>query len=385
MPELFNPAPEPVSELGRFRILSTTCSLRVSPLALGAMSIGDAWNDFMGSMTKAASFALLDGYVAAGGNFIDTANNYQNEQSETWLGEWMAARQNRDQLVIATKYTSDYRCHALGKNKSPNNSGNGRRSMRNSLRDSLRKLQTDYVDILYLHWWDYSTSIPEIMDGLHALVQAGQVMYLGVSDTPAWLVSAANTYAEAHGRTPFSIYQGRWNVMVRDLEREIVPMARHFGMAIAPWDVLGGGKFQSKAAMAKRARDGEGLRTLFDTPTAGQQSAEELAFSEALEKVAQEHGVESVTTIALAYVLAKAPRVFPVLGGRKIEHWQDNIRALTIQLTDAQVAYLESVKPFDFGFPHDFTGRDPLITGASTGQVAMGSTVDYSQPLTRRI
>ncbi|CAK7226872.1 Putative aryl-alcohol dehydrogenase aad14 [Sporothrix curviconia] len=385
MPELFDPAPEPVSELGRFRILSTTSSLRVSPLALGAMSIGDAWNDFMGSMDKAASFRLLDGYVAAGGNFIDTANNYQNEQSETWLGEWMAARQNRDQMVIATKFTSDYRCYDVGKNKSPNNSGNGRRSMRNSLKDSLRKLQTDYVDIFYLHWWDYSTSIPEIMDGLHALVQSGQVMYLGVSDTPAWLVSAANTYAETHGKTPFSIYQGRWNVMIRDMERDIIPMARHFGMAIAPWDVLGGGKFQSAAAMEKRAKAGEGLRTLFDTPTAGRQSAEELAFSNALDKVAQEHGIESVTTIALAYVLSKAPRVFPVLGGRKIEHWHDNIKALTIKLTDEQIAYLESVKPFDYGFPHDFTGRDPLITGVATGQVAMGTTVDYSQPLTRRI
>ncbi len=384
MPPFADPAPPPATELGRYRILSTTCSLRVSPLALGAMSIGDEWSEFLGSMDKEASFKLLDAYVAAGGNFIDTANNYQDEQSEVWLGEWMAARGNREQMVIATKYTSDYRFHAVGKNNSANSSGNGRRSMRLSLKASLKKLQTDFVDILYLHWWDYSTSIPEVMDSLHALVESGQVMYLGVSDTPAWLVSAANTYAEAHGRTPFSIYQGRWNVMLRDMERDIIPMARHFGMAIAPWDVLGGGKFQSRKAMEQRAARGERLRTLFDTPTAGRQSAEELAFSTALEKVAGEHGVESVTTIALAYVLAKAPRVFPVLGGRKVEHWQDNIKALSIKLTDEQIQYLESVKAFEFGFPHDFLGPDPLSTGVAIGHVSVGANVDYSQPLTRR-
>lgn len=115
-----------------------------------------------------------------------------------------------------------------------------------SLRDSLEKLQTEYIDILYVHWWDYTTSIEEMMDSLDAVVKSGKVLYLGISDTPAWIVSAANTYAKAHGKTPFAVYQGRWNVMVRDLENEILPMARQFGLAICPWDAIGGGRIQSK-------------------------------------------------------------------------------------------------------------------------------------------
>ncbi|KAK9670792.1 putative aryl-alcohol dehydrogenase aad14 [Basidiobolus ranarum] len=199
MAELFAPAPEPSTELGRYRILSSTAGIRVSPLQLGAMSIGDAWSQFMGSMDKAASFKMLDAYYDAGGNFIDTANNYQEEQSETWIGEWMAQRKNRDQVVIATKYTTYYKHHQLGKGGAPNHCGNHKRSLHMSVRDSLSKLQTDWIDILYIHWWDHTTSIEEIMDSLHILVQQGKVLYLGVSDTPAWIVSAANTYARAHG------------------------------------------------------------------------------------------------------------------------------------------------------------------------------------------
>lgn len=224
--QIWDPAPEPKTELGRYRILSSTAGVRVSPLQLGAMSVGGAWSSFMGSMDKEESFKLLDFFFDAGGNFIDTANNYQNEESETWIGEWMAARKNRDQVVIATKFTTDYKSHALGKGRAPNHCGNSRRSIHMSVRDSLRKLQTDWIDILYLHWWDFTTSIKEIMDSLHVLVEQGKVLYLGVSDTPAWVVSAANEYAIAVGKTPFSIYQGRWNVMLRDFERDIIPMAR---------------------------------------------------------------------------------------------------------------------------------------------------------------
>ncbi|KAF4627185.1 hypothetical protein G7Y89_g10969 [Cudoniella acicularis] len=370
MSELWQPAPEPSTELGRYRILSSTAGLRVSPLQLGAMSIGDAWSNFMGSMDKASSFKLLDAFYEAGGNFIDTANNYQNEQSEIWVGEWMTERKNRDQLVIATKFTTEYKGHELGHGKGVNYCGNHKRSLHMSARDSLKKLKTDWIDILYLHWWDHTTSIEEIMDSLHILVQQGKVLYLGISDTPAWVVSAANTYATAHGKTPFSIYQGRWNVLVRDFEREIIPMARHFGMALAPWDVLGGGKFQTRKALEDRRKKGEGLRGLrpeglksSKTPV---QSEDEEKMSEALAKVASEHGIESVTAIALAYVLSKAPNVFPLVGGRRVEHLQDNIQALKVKLTTKQIEYLESVKPLDVGFPSNFIGPDPKVVVRAT-------------------
>ncbi|KAK9482356.1 NADP-dependent oxidoreductase domain-containing protein [Lipomyces starkeyi] len=380
MAELFKAAPEPPTELGRYRILSSTAGIRVSPLQLGAMSIGDAWSNFMGSMDKPASFKLLDAYYEAGGNFIDTANNYQNEQSETWLGEWMSERKNRDQLVIATKFTTEYKAYKLGKGKTPNHCGNDKRSLHMSVRDSLNKLQTDWIDILYLHWWDHTTSIEEIMDSLHILVEQGKVLYLGISDTPAWVVSAANIYAREHGKTPFSIYQGRWNVMLRDFERDIIPMARHFGMALAPWDVLGGGKFQTKKAVEERKKRGEGLRSIIG----GGQSEDEVKMSEALAKVASEHSIESITAIALAYVLAKTPNVFPLVGGRKVEHLQDNIQALKIKLTTEQIEYLESVKPFDVGFPNNFIGEDPKITGKAAGLLAASAPLafeKYSNPI----
>ncbi|KAK5807366.1 hypothetical protein VI817_001624 [Penicillium citrinum] len=379
MESLFAPAPEPVTPLGRYRVLSSTAGVRVSPLQLGGMSIGDSWSQFMGSMSKEQSFALLDAFVEAGGNFIDTANNYQNEQSEAWLGEWMTARKNRDQMVIATKFTTDYRSHALGKGKTPNSCGNHKRSMFNSVRDSLQKLQTDYIDILYLHWWDHTTSIEEIMDSLHILVEQGKVMYLGISDTPAWVVSAANTYARAHGKTPFSIYQGRWNVMRRDFERDILPMARHFGMALAPWDVLGSGHFQSAKQIAEREKNGEGLRSML-----GQgQSEDEKKISQALSTVAAEHGIESVTAIALAYVLCKAPNVFPLVGGRKVEHLHDNIQALKIRLTAKQIQFLEQATEFDIGFPNNFIGPDPSTTDG-TPAMLMGVSGRYDYVMSPR-
>ncbi|KAF4867381.1 putative aryl-alcohol dehydrogenase AAD14 [Colletotrichum siamense] len=371
--------PEPPTELGRYRILSPKCGLRVSPLQLGGMSIGDAWSSFMGSMNMEQAFELLDAFVAAGGNFIDTANDYQNEQSEAWLGEWMKLRGNRDQLVIATKFTSEYRSHALGKGKTPNHCGNHRRSLHMSVRDSLAKLQTDWIDILYLHWWDHTTSIEEVMDSMHALVDQGKVLYLGISDTPAWIVGAANTYASLQGKTPFCIYQGRWNVMNRDFEREIIPMARHFGMALAPWDVLGAGKFQSKKELDERKKRGESLRSLFSGDMTENQTAEEVRMSEVLAEVAAEHGIESVTATALAYVLSKTPNVFPLVGGRKVKYLEDNIQALKIRLTEDQVRRLEAVRPFDPGFPSNFIGEDPKVSGQPSALLSRAGPLAFVQ------
>ncbi|KAJ1047254.1 hypothetical protein FZC27_8065g5183 [Saccharomyces cerevisiae] len=313
MNDLFKPLPEPPTELGRLRVLSKTAGIRVSPLILGGASIGDAWSGFMGSMNKEQAFELLDAFYEAGGNCIDTANSYQNEESEIWIGEWMKSRKLRDQIVIATKFTGDYKKYEVGGGKSANYCGNHKHSLHVSVRDSLRKLQTDWIDILYVHWWDYMSSIEEVMDSLHILVQQGKVLYLGVSDTPAWVVSAANYYATSHGKTPFSIYQGKWNVLNRDFERDIIPMARHFGMALAPWDVMGGGRFQSKKAMEERKKNGEGLRTFVGGP---EQTELEVKISEALNKIAEEHGTESVTAIAIAYVRSKAKKCFPI-GWRK--------------------------------------------------------------------
>lgn len=207
----------------------------------------------------------------------------------------------------------------------------------------------------------------------HILVEQGKVLYLGISDSPAWVVAAANTYAKAHGKTPFSIYQGRWNIMLRDMERDIIPMARHFGMALAPWDVLGGGKFQSKKSMEERKKNKEGLRSIAGP---GEQTEDEVKISEALSKVASEHGIESVTAIALAYVMSKTPNVFPIVGGRKVEHLKDNIQALKIKLSDKQIEYLESIKPQTPEFPTNFIGEDPHVSGQAG--MLLGGTAQFS-------
>jgi len=308
-------------------------------------------------MDKDSSFKLLDAFYEQGGNFIDTANNYQNGESESWLGEWMAARGNRDHMFIATKYTTNYKFENMGKvSHALAYGGNNKKSMQLSVRDSLKKLQTDYIDLLYVHWWDHSTSIEEMMDSLHILVQQGKVLYLGVSDTPAWVVSAANTYAKAHGKTPFSVYQGRWNIMLRDFEREIIPMVRQFGMALAPWDVLGSGRLQTKKQLEEKSKQGEGIRAFF---SGSEQTENEVKMSAALEKVAGELGIESIQRVALAYILQKVPYVFPIVGGRKVHHLEDNIKALELHLSDKQVEELESVIPFDTGFPSNMIGDNP--------------------------
>jgi aryl-alcohol dehydrogenase-like predicted oxidoreductase len=145
------PAPPPPSDLGRYRLLSPTAAVRVSPLCLGAMSLGDAW-EHMGTQSKENSFKILDAFYDAGGNFIDTANTYQNGQSEIWLGEWMAKRQNRSQMVIATKYSSGNRPDWKSEPIHVNFAGNSTKSLHESVTTSLKRLQTDYIDLLYVHW-----------------------------------------------------------------------------------------------------------------------------------------------------------------------------------------------------------------------------------------
>ncbi|KAG6910646.1 hypothetical protein DXG01_009156 [Tephrocybe rancida] len=373
MSSLFTPAPAPPTKLGIYRQLSTTAGVHVSPLVLGAMSIGDKWSDFMGSMDRESSFRLLDAYYNAGGNFIDTANNYQAETSEMFIGDWAAERGIRDQLFIATKYTTNFKHGNAAVAQKAHYAGNSVKAMHISVTASLKKLRTDYIDLLYVHWWDWETNIEEIMRGLHALVMAGKVLYLGISDTPAWVVTKANQYARDHALTPFSIYQGSWNVMDRDFERDIIPMARAEGMALAPWNVLAGGKFRTDAEEEARRSSGEHGRKMLSNDW--ERNEKERKISAALEKVAKEVGTKHITAVAIAYLLQKTPYVFPIIGGRKVEHLLGNIEALDPTLTPEHINYLESVVDFDIGFPGNFVGVGQEQT------FLMASTANFAPPL----
>jgi len=332
------------SPLFRHRQLSPNASIKVSPICLGAMSFGEAHQDHMGECSKETSFEILDTFTGLGGNFIDTANAYQNGESETRLGEWMNLRKNRDDLVIATKYSRPYLIHEKNRIQS-NYGGNNIKSLRLSVDASLAKLQTSYIDLLYLHWWDYATSIPEIMHALNDLVVSGKVNYLGISDTPAWIVSKANQYARDHGLRPFVVYQGRWNAAMRDFEREIIPMCKDEGMGIIPFGVLGQGKFQTEEGYKEREKENLGRK--------GNPSERERAVSRVLEGLAKVKNTQ-ITSIALAYVMQKAPYVFPLVGVRKLDHIKGNIEALKVDLSEEDVAKIDGAYDFDHGFPHTF-------------------------------
>ncbi|KAE9404751.1 arylalcohol dehydrogenase [Gymnopus androsaceus JB14] len=321
MSSIFSPAPEPSTKLGVYCLLSPRAG----------MSIGDdeSWNKFMGSMDKERSMKLLDAYYNMGGNFINTANLYQNGTSEMLIGEWMEKRGNRDQMVIATKYSANFKHGNSTVKQQINYIGNNAKSLHLSVEASLKKLRTDYIDILYVHVWDCETSVEEVVDSLHNLVVSGKVIYLGISDTPAWVVAHANTYAREKGKTPFVIYQGEWNIMKHLFERDIIPMVRSFGLALAPWDE----EEEQRRATGKQGRSTFGK----------ERTEDEVKMSHALEKVAKDIGAKSTSAVAIAYVMHKTPYVFPII-------------ALSITLTDEKIQELESVLPFDVGFPSSFIG-----------------------------
>jgi len=187
------------------------------------------------------------------------------------------------------------------------------------------------------------------MQSLNTAINQGKILYLGVSDTPAWVVSKANEYARQNGLRQFSVYQGRWSAEIRDFERDIIPMAASEGMGLAPWGTLGGGSFKTDE-QRKNAKKGE------KRDMAGFEASEDaIKISKVLEKIADKNNVQ-LTSVALAYVMQKSPYVFPIIGGRNIDHLKGNIQGLSLQLTKEDIEEIEGAKPFDIGFPHNFLG-----------------------------
>jgi aryl-alcohol dehydrogenase-like predicted oxidoreductase len=225
-----------------------------------------------------------------------------------------------------------------------NYGGNGTKSLHISLEHSLKKLQTSYIDLFYLHWWDYSVSIPELMHSLNDIVVAGKVLYLGISDTPAWVVAKANQYARDNGLRQFVVYQGLWNASVRDVERDIIPMCRDEGMGLLPFGTLGQGRFQTEAVFKEREKNnlGRKLRPVKE---------HDKEVSKVLEEIANRKGTE-LSSVALAYTMHKVSYVFPLIGCRKLDHLKGNIDALEVSLSEDDIKEIDSAYVFDPGFPH---------------------------------
>src|ERR1700742_2853382 len=222
--------------------------LKVSELCLGTMGFGTegGWG-----ADQKDSFAIMDAYANAGGNFLDTANIYKLGTSEKIIGEYLS-NHDRDYFVVATKYT-------LKDNlTNPNASGNNRKNMMRSVEDSLKRLKTDFIDLFYLHIWDDITPIDEVLRAMDDLVKQGKVSYIAISDTPAWVVSKGNTLAELMGWSQFVALQIEYSLLQRTPERELIPMAKHFGITVTPWAPLAGGALTGKYLRGESGRIKEG-------------------------------------------------------------------------------------------------------------------------------
>ncbi len=316
--------------------------LRVSELALGTMTFGEEWG--WGS-SKEDSKNVFDAFTNAGGNFIDTANRYTEGTSEKYVGEFIA--HDREHFVLATKYTLFMR------RDDPNFSGNNRKNMVQSVEASLKRLNTDYIDLYWLHAWDFTTPLDEILRGLDDLVRSGKILYIGISDTPAWIVSRANTIAELRGWTQFAGLQIEYSLIERTPERELLPMARELDIAVTPWGALGSGvltgKFNKKSGT-------EGSRV----EMAGGPDERKLNIAQKVIEVADEIGC-SPSQVALAWVKRQNGVIIPILGARTKKQIEDNLGALDVQLSSEQTKKLNEVSRIDLGFPHDFLNHEMII------------------------
>ncbi|TKG71608.1 aldo/keto reductase [Prauserella endophytica] len=312
----------------RYRPLGQT-GLRVSELFLGTMAFG-------APVPESDCREMLDGFADAGGNAIDTAVVYRGGESERILGELLRGR--RDRFVLGTKY-------ALSRDATdPNASGNHRKNLRLSLETSLRRLRTDYLDLYWVHVWDLRTPAEEILRALDDAVRTGKVLHVGISDTPAWWVSRANQLAESRGWTPFSAVQVPYNLLWRDVERELLPMAEALGLSVTTWNPLAGG------VLSGRYLDGGTGGGRRDPATLTERDH---AAARVVRDVAGELGA-TPSQVAIAWLLARSPSVLPILGPRTPAQLKDALGAAGLELPGEAIERLTGAVPFERGFPADF-------------------------------
>ncbi|HWG85750.1 MAG TPA: aldo/keto reductase [Deinococcales bacterium] len=332
----------------RYRLLGRS-GLRVSEFGLGTMTFGGDWG---WGADADESRRIFEAYAGAGGNLVDTANNYTNGSAERLVGEFIAA--DRDHFVLASKYTLSERAD------DPNFGGNHRKNLLRSVRASLQRLNTDHLDVLYVHAWDGTVGVDELMRALDDLVRAGQVLHLGVSDTPAWVVARANTVAELRGWTPFTVLQAPYSLAQRDVERDLIPMAHALNLPLVAWGVLAGGIMTGK----------------YNRPTTepsrhdpGRVSEARKSVAEAVLAVAEEVG-RPAPQVAINWVRQQPHPVIPLMGSRSASQFRDNLGCLEFTLSAEHMARLSAASPIDLGFPHSF------LAGKQVQELIHGATAD---------
>ena len=341
--------------------------LRVSEICLGAMTFGEEWG--WGS-SKEESHKIFNAYVDAGGNFIDTANKYTEGTSEKYIGEFIA--DDRDRFVLATKYTSNT------KRGDPNAGGNQRKNMMQSLEASLKRLNTDYIDLYWVHAWDPLTPIEETMRSLDDMVRTGKVLYIGISDAPAWIVSQANTLANLRGWTEFTGLQIEYSLIERTPERELLPMANALDIGVTAWSPLGGGVLTGKYNKNDKEQQNTSSSSISITQEGNSrlEVQSELAnrflndrnilIAKEVSKIAKEIG-RSASQVALNWIRQQniieshgKNNIIPIIGSRKESQIKDNLSCIEFELTEEQMKMLNEVSKIELGFPNDFLNSEML-------------------------
>ena len=338
--------------------------LRVSRLALGAMTFGTEWG--WGADEDTAR-QLFNTYVDAGGNFIDTADLYTGGTSETWLGKFIAERNLRDRTVIATKFSYN------AEPGNPNAGGNGRKNIMRAVEGSLKRLGTDYIDLYILHTWDTITPAEEVMRTMDDLVSSGKVRHIGLSDTPAWYAARAQTLAEWRGYEPLSTLQLEYSLVERNIEREFVPLGIELGMGIMVWSPLASGLLSGKYKPSEGGYTGEGrLETTkgIANPAFQKVSDRNWKIVSELEQVAKELG-RSMAQVAVNWTTNRPGIASVIVGATKLSQLEDNLKALEFEIPTELANRLELVSRPDSQFPYSFFSSE--IQGMIHGGVAVGN------------
>lgn len=314
--------------------------LKVSELCLGTMGFGTeaGWG-----ADKGTSFEILDAYAEAGGNFLDTANVYKAGTSEKIIGEYLSER-DRDYFVLATKYT------LKDNTTNPNASGNSRKNMMRSVEESLKRLKTDFIDVFYLHIWDDLTPIDEVLRGLDDLIRQGKINYAAISDTAAWMVAKGNTMAELMGWSQFIALQVEYSLLQRTPERDLLPMAKHFGMTVTPWAPLAGGALTGKYLKGDFGRI---------KPESNRINGRSLDIIKEVVAIADEIGVPA-SHVALRWTMQQGFSCTPIVGATKVSQLKDNLECLGLTLTPEHLERLDKASSIVLGFPHDFFKEDAV-------------------------
>lgn len=311
--------------------------LKVSELCLGTMGFG---TEFGWGADKDTSFQIMEAYANAGGNFLDTANRYTDGTSERFIGEYIHT--NRDHFVVATKYSLHDNLTNV------NASGNNRKNMMRSVEQSLKRLQTDFIDLLYLHIWDNLTPIEEVMRGLDDLIRQGKVNYIGISDTPAWVISKGQTLAELMGWSQFVSLQVEYSLLQRTPERDLIPMANHFNMTVTPWAPLAGGALTGKYLRGDKGRLPANSKRLNETST---RIAQEVV------AIADELNVHA-SHVALRWTMQQGFKCIPIVGATKVQQVTENLQSLNLTLSEEHLNRLHEASKIDLGFPGEFFKED---------------------------